>query len=854
VTRVEQLANRRRSAPPSQRAARPGMSVPVLRIAALRGAGLLRTHSQASVHGVRHTTLHPTKAGLPVLNRSVRLHERDGQLIGWSGRASFPSLREHGWTLDEDAAVERSLQYVGASAPRASVDVRRGWFAGAEGTLSAWQVIVPAWRPLATWQVRIDAHTGELLQKTNLLLSATGVGAVFREDPVSSGVVTMESLDDLSDNGFLQGAITNVFDLVGTEAFRPDLVFDFAESDPRFVQTSVYRAVTDTGRFAESHGFPAFGEPVITFTNLRDPTTGGEFNNAFYDPFFQLLLIGNGDGNLTANLGTDFDVPAHELGHHIFQTMVDPGLVGSPGALGAVNEGVADTIAALVLQDPEIGEAVIPGQPFLRNVNNSAIFPNDSSSDPHIEGLIYAGLNWELASVIGISPFSDILIAGLPFLPIDEFLPHDYRNALVSGDLVVTGGQNGALIRSLSTARGLDFFEDLGFAGFVEEGIPSSGFLADADFDIYLFSEFPDSSEIRFTLTGTGDADLLVTSLAFFDPDDPSTFLFSGNAFTSNEFIRLDRSTLPSVDSDDFWLVVVEDFPNFGASSYTLNVAADLPAARISIGGSLTDDLSASGEVDLLTFNGAAGQIVRLEATASPSSPDLDLAVAIFEPLTIEIFGSDDDSGPGADALIQGAVLPVNGTYGIAVFSPIADIDPTVGTGTYQLDLSACVNSGPDLDGDGLAEACDDDDDGDGFRDATDSAPNDPLLCQDAEGDGCDDCVSGVFDPFDDGLDTDGDASCDLGDLDDDNDGCEDSIDSSPLSASVDDDLDFVGAHCDNCPDDFNPSQIDQDDDGLGDVCDPTPTPEPGASAQALVALGVVGLLRWRRRLAPASS
>jgi MYXO-CTERM domain-containing protein len=184
------------------------------------------------------------------------------------------------------------------------------------------------------------------------------------------------------------------------------------------------------------------------------------------------------------------------------------------------------------------------------------------------------------------------------------------------------------------------------------------------------------------------------------------------------------------------------------------------------------------------------------------------------------------------------------------VFSLVADVDPRIGTGGYRIDLSLCGNLGPDTDFDGLADVCDDDDDDDNFIDSLDLEPFDPLRCQDIEGDSCDDCVNGGFDPFDDGINFDGDHLCDAGDPDDDNDGCADEIDSHPFATSQDTDSDFVGSDCDNCQTDYNPGQLDTDEDGLGDVCDPTPTPEPGAGLAAGVALATLAGLRRRRRAA----
>ena len=72
------------------------------------------------------------------------------------------------------------------------------------------------------------------------------------------------------------------------------------------------------------------------------------------------------------------------------------------------------------------------------------------------------------------------------------------------------------------------------------------------------------------------------------------------------------------------------------------------------------------------------------------------------------------------------------------------------------------------------------DSDGDGVLDEDDSDPNNPYQCSDLDGDTCDDCSTGTFNPSDDGYDYDGDGQCDDGDCDDDNDGCQECWDYCP--------------------------------------------------------------------------
>jgi len=113
-------------------------------------------------------------------------------------------------------------------------------------------------------------------------------------------------------------------------------------------------------------------------------------------------------------------------------------------------------------------------------------------------------------------------------------------------------------------------------------------------------------------------------------------------------------------------------------------------------------------------------------------------------------------------------------------------------------------------DSDDVGDACDSDIDNDGVSNASDNAPTDVHICKDLDADMCDDCSIGVdgFGPLidadssNDGADQDRDGICNLGDDDDDNDMVPDGVDNCPLTA--------------------NNNQRDTNNNGVGDVCDPT--------------------------------
>ena len=158
---------------------------------------------------------------------------------------------------------------------------------------------------------------------------------------------------------------------------------------------------------------------------------------------------------------------------------------------------------------------------------------------------------------------------------------------------------------------------------------------------------------------------------------------------------------------------------------------------------------------------------------------------------------------------------------------------------------------GGDVDGDGVDDPCDFDDDNDGVQDDFDNCLLVPNAGQedvdsDGQGDACDPDSDndGVLDPadicpfsFDPGQEnTDGDLLGDACDNDDDNDTVDDKTDNCRLDPNTDqanfdkdkagdacdpdDDEDKVPDEADNCPLFPNSDQADKDEDGVGDACD----------------------------------
>jgi len=203
------------------------------------------------------------------------------------------------------------------------------------------------------------------------------------------------------------------------------------------------------------------------------------------------------------------------------------------------------------------------------------------------------------------------------------------------------------------------------------------------------------------------------------------------------------------------------------------------------IGTTPTGSISAVGSVNVsATLPSTALGQVTLSAGITGYAPRAQCLVTVTPTVacvdtdadgTCDTGDSDDDNDGVADG---SDAAPLNRLACRDVDADQCD-DCSGGTTAPSLD-------GPDYDHDGLCDRGDPDDDNDGVLDGVDGQPQNGNACGDSDHDNCDDCViASSPSPNNDGPDVEGDGLCDFGDPDDDNDGQSDWADCAPLDGTL---------------------------------------------------------------------
>ncbi|MFK7990737.1 MAG: hypothetical protein AB8I08_32250 [Sandaracinaceae bacterium] len=393
-------------------------------------------------HGTTYVRFTDTRFGGPVMGSSAVVAIRSGVATSVSlSRADLPS--EGARRVSVEAMDEAARQEV----PGARVVSSVGVGAIVDGHIVPAQAVELAGAELHQRErVRVDARDGRVIDRHARLHHAQG--RVYPSDPVTDEEMTADvELLHLTSRTRLTGRYFRVAscDADGSGCQRtafasPDEAGDFLYEpvepafNDGFAEVNAYHhADRVAAYFRETHGFTwrCGANELMDVTVNYTEAAGVPFDNAGYAPSIGpecgFMIFGQG----AVDFAYDADVVYHEFGHAVVdQTteleafILEP--LGVSYAPGAINEGVADYVAATLSDDPRMAayfaSQPLAGEGALRRLDNTLRCPDDQVGEVHFDGRLWAGLLWDVRESVGAERADAMMFAALAALEVSPSL------------------------------------------------------------------------------------------------------------------------------------------------------------------------------------------------------------------------------------------------------------------------------------------------------------------------------------------------------------------------------------------------------------------------------------------------
>ena len=454
-----------------------------------------------------HVVFRRVIGGVPVEPGRVGIHlDRNGRLLYADGTVD-PRLLSDGIPGKSEARVERENAFEAATMGALGVGAvsrTEMIYMENEGSLRlCWLVRYTALDPMGDWEVRIDALTGEEIDRVDRTLYATGKGRIWSPNPVNA-LMTYDLYDmndqdqTVFDDAYIIVDLPGLDEPIGgkyylngpyvrIEDFEPDYPGDpvlnyipsvshpdsfmTTRSDSLFEAVMVYYHIDNSQRYVRSLGFDGVSaDTIVNGAVHADPHGLSGDDNSHYISFSHQIAFGDGG----VDDAEEADVIVHEYGHTLEYGQV-PNWGYPSGYMGAMAEGFSDywaeSYAARRGVTFDIGQVFDwdkgPMDNFWlgRRVDNNKTMDDLvilSGGNIYRNSQIYSGALWDILMAIDRVDSDRAILEGHFYLngtsPLSTFEEGAY--GILQADRALTGWENGLEIFDAFAGRGI-FDEDV---------------------------------------------------------------------------------------------------------------------------------------------------------------------------------------------------------------------------------------------------------------------------------------------------------------------------------------------------------------------------------------------------------
>lgn len=237
------------------------------------------------------------------------------------------------------------------------------------------------------------ARDGTILERGEIPWDgADGRALVYPKGPRLSELKE-ETLRDLVGDGNLTGSTLSVRSALNLSVWSPELKFIFPQEDRRFDMAQAYFTI-NSGLIWMKEKLGV--EPRSLLEVRVHVGENGVSNAAFYHQ--NTIYLGSGDGITYRDLLRDPSVLVHEGMHALIDVYAG---FPSDGEGGSFNEGFADLLTALILDNPRMGEVSYMKAPFRRTLENNLRAYRDFTAGVYQNGSIVAATFWDMRAQLG---------------------------------------------------------------------------------------------------------------------------------------------------------------------------------------------------------------------------------------------------------------------------------------------------------------------------------------------------------------------------------------------------------------------------------------------------------------------